>query len=437
MSAIIWVILGAALAAGLSLFFSTLTYSLRDYSRAKLEDYLERHGKSEWLERTVNLTGELIFTTAIGRMLANLMILIFVLDTLVNLHWDPWPRYAMAVLITGVISLFCSVAIPHSIARHAAEMIIGLFVRFLHLWRTALQPANRVMHAIDDLVCRVTHATSTVDPETQKEEDLQQEIIAAVEEGAKEGVVDEQEREMIESVIEFRDTYVGEIMTPRPQIVGIEKSATLEEVKKQIEESGHSRLPVFEGTLDHIVGILYARDLLKHLGEPPDQFDIREAIRPPYHVPATKPLRDLLNDFRLQKIHIAIVSDEYGGTAGLVTIEDVLEELVGEISDEHEPTEPAILRRINELTAEVDAQIRIEELNRVMGLGLPEDAGYETLGGYLSTTVGRIPQSGHVFTDYGARFTILEAEPQKVNRVKVEVLPELSTTPSGDGSNAR
>ena len=119
---------------------------------------------------------------------------------------------------------------------------------------------------------------------------------------------------MIESVIEFRDRSVGEIMTPRTDITALEVTATLDEVKQMLAESGHSRLPVFEGTLDHIIGILYARDLLKYLGQLIEQINIREALRLPLYVPKTKPLRDLLNDFRLQKIHIAIVNDEYGGT---------------------------------------------------------------------------------------------------------------------------
>src|SRR5439155_15157078 len=140
--------------------------------------------------------------------------------------------------------------------------------------------------------------------------------------------------------------------------------------------------------------------------------------------PMTKPLRDLLNDFRLQKIHIAIVNDEYGGTAGLVTIEDVLEELVGEISDEHEPSEPAMLKRLSDTIAEVDARIRLDEFNRVMGLNLPEEQGYETIGGYLSTTLGRIPPTGFVMSAAGAKFTILDAEPQRVNRIRVELLPQ-------------
>ena len=293
---------------------------------------------------------------------------------------------------------------------------------FLHFSRAVLLPLTTLMNWIDRLVGRISSASRGEDPVVQ-EEDIAQEIVSAVEEAQKEGVVDETEREMIESVIEFRDTNVGQIMTSRPDIMGLESSATLDEVKHALDESGHSRLPVYEGTLDRIVGILYARDLLKHLGEPPEKFDIRSAMRPAFYVPKTKELRDLLSDFRLQKVHLAIVLDEYGGTAGLVTIEDVLEELVGEISDEHEPAEPPMFKRLSDNAAEADARIYLEELNRLLGLNLPEDQGYDTLGGFVSTTLGSIPKKGHSFIDGAARFTILDAEPQKVNRVKIEILP--------------
>src|SRR5207248_1863515 len=139
--------------------------------------------------------------------------------------------------------------------------------------------------------------------------------------------------------------------------------------------------------------------------------------------PETKPLRDLLNDFRLQKVHIAIVVDEYGGTAGLVTIEDILEELVGDISDEHEPAEPAMLRRIDDQTWEADARVYLDELNRQVGLAIPEDQGFDTLGGFISTTLGRIPAAGTQFEHANVKYTVLGAEPQKINRVKIEMQP--------------
>jgi magnesium and cobalt transporter len=250
--------------------------------------------------------------------------------------------------------------------------------------------------------------------------------LSVVEEGEKEGLVDEHEREMIESVIEFRDTTAGQIMTPRPEMVAIELPSALAEITRTVEETGHSRIPVYERTLDQIIGILYARDLLRYVGRPPEKFDLRSAVRPALYVPESKPLRDLLQDFRLQKVHIAIVLDEYGGTTGLVTIEDILEELVGDISDEHEPAEPALLKRLSDNTWEADARVYIDELNRTIGLTLPEDAGFDTLGGFVTTTLGRIPTTGTSFEHANVKYTVLAAEPQKVNRLRIEIVPQTS-----------
>jgi CBS domain containing-hemolysin-like protein len=421
---------GAGLAALFSLFFSSLTYSLRDFSRPRLAEILEEQGRSQWFDRTVEQTNDLIFTTAIGRMLANLLILIFVLHALniTILHDKDWTRYLLGTSITAVMSLFCSVAVPHAISRHAGEKVIAAFVRFLHTWRALLLPATRLMRGVDNFVMRLAATTSDESIKEQKEDEIQKEILSAVEEGEEAGVVDETEREMIESVIQFRATSVGQIMTPRSEVIALDMTSSLWQVKQMLEESGHSRLPMYEGTLDKIVGILYARDLLKYLGERPGTFDIRSAIRAPYFVPESKPLRDLLTDFRLQKIHIAIVLDEYGGTAGLVTIEDLLEEIVGDISDEHEPAEPAMFRRITDTSADADARIYLDELNRLMGLTLPEDEGYDTLGGFLSTKLGKIPETGATFTHEGVKFTITDAEPQKVNRVRIELLPQPAET---------
>jgi CBS domain containing-hemolysin-like protein len=219
-------------------------------------------------------------------------------------------------------------------------------------------------------------------------------------------------------------------MTGRADMIGLPLGGgSLDRVKAALEQSGHSRLPVYDGTLDKIVGILYARDLLKFLGQPDTKFDVKAVMRAAYFVPETKVLSDLLQDFREQKVHIAIVLDEYGGTAGLVTIGDLLEQLVGEISDEHEPREPDLLKRLDDRTAEADARIYLDQLNRMMNLDLPEDAGYDTLGGFISTTLGKIPQKGTSF-DYGnAKYTVLDAAPQKVNRVKIELSSQSNGLP--------
>jgi putative hemolysin len=414
---------GLVIASLLSLFFSTLTYSLRDFSRARLSEFLEKRGQTKWLEPTVEHADDLIYVTALCRLLANTCVLISFLLLFRVEGASIAMQYTIAVIASMIICVFASVAMPHALARHGAEKFIGLFAPAIHAVRWVLLPATKMMNMVDAAVERA-FSSGPVEASEQKEQEIEQEILDVIEEGAKEGVVDPTERDMIESVIEFRATQVGQIMTARPEIIGVDINATLDQVKHTLEESGHSRLPVYEGTLDKIVGILYARDLLKHLGLPPEVFNIRSAIRPPYYVPETKPLRDLLMDFRLQKVHIAIVLDEYGGTSGLATIEDVLEELVGEISDEHEPTEPAMFKRLSDNAAEVDARIYIGDLNRHLALHLPEDEGYETLGGFISTTMGRIPQAGQVFEHHGAKYTILDAEPNKVNRVKIEVQPQ-------------
>jgi putative hemolysin len=415
----------AAAAVG-SLVFSTLTYSLRDLSRVRLGDYLEKRGMAQWLEPTVAHVDDLVVVTACGRLLCNIAVVLASIGVGERLFpGRTFACYAFAGALSALVSLFFSVVVPDALTRHAGPVVVGMSVRPLHVLRWLLLPVTKLMRVTDAAVGRAARAGNPPASETETlEQEFEQEILSAVEEGEKEGVVDEDEREMIESVIQFRDTTAGQIMTPRPDIVAIELGANLAHVKQTLEESGHSRLPVYEGTLDHIVGILYARDLLKHLGQPPDRFNMRSAMRPPFYVPETKPLRDLLNDFRLQKVHIAIVLDEYGGTAGLITIEDILEELVGDISDEHEPVEPAMFKRIDENAFDADARIYIDELNRLAGLNLPEDAGYDTLGGFVSTHLNRIPPAGTVFEHDGAKFTVLDAEPQKVNRVRIDLLPQ-------------
>jgi putative hemolysin len=416
-------IIAAAIFA--SLVFSTLTYSLREFSRSRLAEYLELHSKSHWLDPTIDYREDLTFITAVLRLVANVVILLGTLRLFTGLGYSLRIEYLLATLATLVITLVCSVALPHAAARHAAASLIGASVRVLGFLRIAMLPVTKLMHGIDQMVRQIAGASD--EPEA---DEIEQEILSVVEEGAKDGVVDVEEREMIESVIEFRDTQVGQIMSARPEIVGLELKSSLTEVKSTLEESGHSRIPVYDGTLDQIVGILYARDLLKHLGQPPEQFDIRSAIRPAIYVPETKLLRDLLHDFRVQKVHIAIVLDEYGGTAGLVTIEDILEELVGDISDEHEPVEPAMLKKLSDTAWEADGRIYVDELNRLIGLSIPEDQGFDTLGGFISTMLGRIPKEATVFEHGSVKYTILSAEPQKVNRVRIDMIAApVSSTP--------
>jgi CBS domain containing-hemolysin-like protein len=298
-------------------------------------------------------------------------------------------------------------------------------------------PMVSFLHLLDPLVRRISGASENPQEEADR---ASEEVLSVVEEHESSGSVDEDQRQMIEAVFDLNNTSAGEIMTPRTEVVGIDVHASLEEIRKNVLEHGHSRIPVYEETIDQIVGILYAKDLIKHLGEAPGSaFSLSKTMRQALLVPESKSVRDLLAEFKTRKVHIAIVLDEYGGTAGLVTIEDILEELVGDIQDEYEHTEePPAVTKIDHSTAEVDARIHIDDLNDELGLELPEDEDYDTLGGFVFSTLGHIPQVGERFDFQDVAFTVTEAERTKVKRVRVE-LPERNgdagaDTTAGDSS---
>jgi CBS domain containing-hemolysin-like protein len=282
-------------------------------------------------------------------------------------------------------------------------------------------PLTAALDFIDPVIRRL--AGVSVDQSNDRLDEKQEELLNVVEEGEKEGVVDEEEREMITSVLEFRDTTTGEIMTPRTEVVGIDTRSSLSEAVEIVMNKGHSRYPVYEGTIDKVVGLLYAKDLLSEVNHPDGISDIRHRLREPFFVPESKTVRDLLHDFQNQKIHVAVVLDEYGGTAGLVTIEDVLEELVGEIVDEYEPPQNQPIKKINENTIEVDARFEVDQLNDEFDLKIPDSADYETLGGFAFSKLGYIPKAGETFEHENLHFTIIDAGDRKINRLQVVITP--------------
>lgn len=407
----------------LSLLFATLTYALRDVSRVRLADALGKRGRDELFEPTLEYAGDLSFLTGTARLLCNTLTLLALIEIFRGLRFtaEPdWLEYLLAVVCSISISVVASLALPRAIANQSGESAIAFFVGPLHTMRRVLKPVTHLMHAAERLVNRAKPDRST---QSETESLIDEEILDAVSEGEDAGVVDDQQRELIESVIEFRNVTVDEAMTPRQDMIAMPATASFQTVLQTIERHGLSRIPVYGDSVDKVIGVLYSRDMLRHLGDNPEAFDLKAMLRAPLYVPRTKLLRDLLIDFRLQKVHIAIVLDEFGGTAGLITIEDVVEELVGEISDEHEPQEPTMFRRIDDHAAECDAAIGVEELNRILGTRIPEeDDDFDTLGGYVMKALGRIPRVGETFEAVGTRYTVTAAEPAKVTRVRVEVI---------------
>ena len=407
----------------LSLLTSTLTYALRDISKVRLAEALGDRGRDAYYESTIRHAHDLSFLTGAARLFCNFLLLVALIDLARHLNADAdidWFEYAVAALISMMILVVMSLALPRAIASHAGEDVIARFVVPLDAMRRVLAPATKLLHAADDLVRR---ARPSVRTEDEHETLAHEEILDAVSEGERSGAVDDRQRQLIESVIEFRNLTVDEIMTPRQEIVAMPITASFDDVVAKFEASGLSRVPVYEASVDHISGVVYARDLLRFLRPEDDVTEpkLRSLLRAPLFVPRTKSADDLLQEFKLTKVHIAIVLDEYGGTAGLVTIEDVVEQLVGEISDEHEPAEPTMFKRVSDDAAECDARIEIDDLNRLLGLDLPDDEAYETLAGYVTKTMERIPTAGESFETADARFTVVEAEPSRVTRVRIDL----------------
>lgn len=237
-----------------------------------------------------------------------------------------------------------------------------------------------------------------------------------------------EEQELIENIIEFRDGIVREVMIPRIDVVAVEDTTSLTDFRRLALEKGHSRIPVYQESIDHIVGVAYVKDMLRYWDEDETGITVAMFMRPPYFVPETKRLRSLLQEFQAQKVHIAVVIDEYGGTAGIVTIEDLLEVIFGDIVDEHDSEEAVLIRVIDDHTLEVSAKAGIDELEEYVGdLGI-EHQDFDTVGGLLFSILGEVPKPGEKVTYQHLRFSILAADKHRIVTVKVERLRDAVTT---------
>jgi CBS domain containing-hemolysin-like protein len=323
-----------------------------------------------------------------------------------------------ALAISGVILWVCASVIGGAIA---AAVPAGTVCRSWWLVRLSmiLGGLTRVPIAvIGEIVRRLTGANLA---QQNGSTDVEEQLLKSIEHSQREGGIPAEAAEMLENVVEFRTTDVGEIMTPRTDVEGIEHTDDLHEIRKIVLESGRSRIPVYEENIDHILGILYVKDLVAFFGAEDESFNLLSILRQPIVVPDTKPVQELLGDFQRSEVHMAVVIDEYGGTAGIVTIEDVIEEIVGEIRDEHddaEPDEPK-LERVNDGLVEVDGRYNIDDLNDELSWELPEDEEYDTLAGFVLAHLGHVPEIGEVLETHEMRFTTLEASATQINRISI------------------
>ena len=421
-----WAVLLICLFVGATLFFSVNATALRIFSRLRLQEAFKAVGGEErprLVDELVEKADRLVLTCSFYRLVFNISALLL-LVALLSVRQEPlgFASYALVFFIAVAIFSVFSLAIPHAWAKYAGEKLLSRTYRLL-LWLSVIAaPVLFVLRLYDVFVRRLAGVPEASAKEQQEEK--QEEFLEDLEQHRMEGAFDEEEQEMIENVLELSERCADEIMTPRTDLVAVEVSADLPTVLETITRAGHSRIPVYEANVDNIVGLVYAKDLLTEIGKDAGDFSLRGRMREVYFVPESKPLRSLLHEFQNQKLHIAVVLDEYGGTAGIVTLEDILEELVGEITDEYEETPPESIRKIDGNTIEVDARTYVDDLNDDYELDLPEDEDYDTVGGFVFSRLGYIPKAGEHFEYANLEFTIASAEPRRIKRIRIQKIVE-------------
>ncbi|MEO0511555.1 MAG: hemolysin family protein [Planctomycetota bacterium] len=336
-----------------------------------------------------------------------------------------------------------TLALPLAISEHVGERLVLATVPLLRVLHTLAWPVRQVLGLFDEMVRRLAG-----EAEMSEAEELREDLLDVVTEGELGGQLDDAERGLIEAAVRFREIDAERIMTPRTEIMAIEYTDDLEAVKARVVEIGHSRIPVYRESLDGVAGVLYAKDLLGYLAreDAGAGFELSELLREAVFVPESKSVRDLLSELIAKGVHLAMVADEYGGTSGLVTMEDIIEEAFGEIRDEYDEDEleapPLIEIDASGERADAEAKVTIHEANaalRSLGLELPESEEYDTVGGLVVTELGRIPEAGErVELDGGVLISVLESESTRVLRARIEAKPAEGgapgETPNGDAA---
>jgi putative hemolysin len=323
------------------------------------------------------------------------------------------------VVVTVVLALFTIIfaeLVPKTLALANTErfaITLSLPVDFL---ASALGPLIKVLTGVTAWIARLFGAKVTDEAQITAEE-----LRLIVERGGEQGVLEAEEEQMINSIIELGERRLHEVMVPRIAIVALPASTTLDDAIDKVVDEGHSRIPVYEESIDEVLGILYAKDLLPILKAPSrERPELRSLLRAPVFVPESMTIDDLLHEFQRRKVHIAIILDEYGGTAGLVTIEDLLEEIVGEIQDEYDTEEPMIVR-LSDDEARVDGRADIDDLAELFDtdLGLEDEDEYDTVGGLIYHRIGGVPSPGDVVEVDGLHLTVESTDGRRVGKVLV------------------
>ena len=400
-------------------FLTLVEFSLLRLKRTKIKELIESESDEDWLDFWLKRSERFWLTSLVIGTIARLSAAIC-LFALVSrwLNLNPWLVFLISLASASILILILTEILPRAIGRAFGESYARVLLMPMQVFSFSVWLITYPFMLIIRGLGKFLNVRESLNPVADFEGDIM-DILKASDKSTE---LEEDEKELISSVVEFTDTIVREVMVPRVDIVAVDDEATLKDIHERIMETGHSRILIYKETIDNIVGVFYAKDLLKFVGQ--GDLGKRLAVdemHEPIFVPETKNVNDLLQEFQRKKMNVAIVVDEYGGTAGVVTIKDLLEEIVGEMQDEDDRDE-ILFTRMPDGSYVVDAKMPIDDVSDELGISIPESSEYETIGGFIYTTLGKIPHKDEVFQRNGILIKVVEVGDRRIHKVVLKTI---------------
>lgn len=405
-------------------FLAMARSALINVRKPRLKQLIEEGvDKARTAEKLAQDASRLLATTQLGMMLTSFfaaaVVAVVSAPPLAD-AWRPWlgaasyPLALVAVVLgAALVMLILGEIVPETVGLQHSERLALSLARPLSIISVLAMPVVHLMVWVGNAIARLFGSELSSDLPFVTEE----EIKVLVDAGEEEGVIQEEEKDMIYSIFELGDTLAREVMVPRIDVVALDVTTPMLDALDTIMEAGHSRIPVFDETIDNILGVLYAKDLLPYLRNGRTDVPLKNILREAYFIPEMKKASDLLPDLQQRRVHMAVVVDEYGGMAGLVTIEDLLEEIVGEIQDEYDTEEPFV-QYVSEDEYVFDARVDLDDLNRLMAVSLPTEES-DTLGGFIYTELGKVPVVGDQVDFDNLELTVESVAGRRIRKVRV------------------
>jgi len=408
----------------ISAFFSSSETAYFSLKASRIKELTEENAKGT--KTLLNLLREprkLLITILTGNTIVNVAIAslaaLMALDVAQYYGIDKNIAIIAEVIIITIAVLIISEVTPKLAAVKRAEKVAKFFALPLSFVHLILQPIAKIIYGFTDFVLKALGVEKKMVNLDENE------IRTLVDVGEEKGTLEKEEYKMLHGIFELGDTMVREIMVPRTDVIMLSIELSMNEAIEVVRKSKFSRIPVYRESVDDIVGMLYSRDLLPFIENKNSEGSLSAVIKPVFYVPETKMIDELLREFQDKRRKLALVVDEYGGLSGLVTLEDILEEIVGEIQDEHDDEEP-IFNRISENLLDADAKWDLDDVEDELGITFPKEEGYDSLGGFLFHRFGEIPEKGQKISHSGVVFKVLEVHSNRIIRVKIDTKDKIT-----------